>query len=914
MKKILEKSLNNALVLLLVLNLVSYQIILPITISHAEDTVVETTENTSESSPADSSDEADDEADTDEEDDAAEAEDTSPAEAQTEEEDDEVTPAATEELAPVSSVESVVVPEAVLPSGEDSAEENADVCACRDVADENANNEQASCPSDCACCQTEVVQVNVAEDVASTAEALSETGNNTVTGEVAIDQTVQLDPATDETLVVTQEETNNDGEDDNDNDSDSCEHDCGDDAQDNQAVVVTGDALAGAESVNHINTNIYTDNGVQFEENITGEFAGDINLVEVFEDVLDGAQKLNEENEKAFEQIVVTNVNVAEKVENTVIANADSGDNLVEAIDGIAEVATGTAQAVASAVNFVNTNIVGNNWLLAEINIFGNWTGNLIVPGEGLLDLPSAGMIFESITNTNLAKSITNFLSADANSGDNSVSSVSGDVEVVTGDAVAVSSGTTLVNTNIVNNNWFLLMINNAGSWTGQVFNWNNGEKELAYEYDFGSLEGADAPVTKYVSVNNYNSAEEVTNSVSASANSGGNVVSEVAGDVSVKTGDAVALASAFNFINTNIVGNNWFMAVVNNAGTWSGDLIFGYPDLSVDLSADKNSLEPGKDLTYTLHYRNNGQAKCGNVELMLSLPENLFYQSDSLGAVQKRGNDYFWKASGLRPGEERTFSVRVLLDPKTKSGDAELESLAAVKTDTQEVELNNNYATDSISVTFSQVTIQEGLPEKDGKLSVKREGDSSVAVGSISTQTIFVKNSGKETLYNLEVKEGIKNPAGEKMVEYIWPIEKLKKGQTATIQYQIFAGPELALGNYRHSASAKGLDQYGREVESEKASVLVAFFRPASEAVALGGTEENSALSAGADGATEVSGTAMPEILGMASETRNINWQWLLLLLLVPVAYYVRKEKVYRWEKIQKFSRQMGSFLSSFL
>ncbi|MFA5962289.1 MAG: hypothetical protein WC848_06420 [Parcubacteria group bacterium] len=928
MQKISDKILNNALVLLVILNLASYQVVLPIAISRADDTDSgTTTEVKAEESSSDSDSGADKEDEKIEEEKKAEVDEKEDATTEEKKSDLKV---AEPEVKPVPEVdlvttgagsadadEPLVVSDdavsAVIQSDTAAEVEAENTCACQKDPEEN-NDEEKTCSSDCACgqpadCQSAVVQTNVAQEVINTTEAVAVTGENTIAGVVAgMNSTEVVEQNSDQ---VQDADTDNNA--DRNTNKDNSEPEA---SEEKQAQIITGDATAGAVAVNEINTNIYTDNGVQYQQNITGDFTGDINLIETFDSVLDSAQKLNEENQKALEKVTVTNVNVAEKVENTVLANANSGDNLVEALDSAAEIVTGSAQALAGAVNYINTNIVGNNWLFAQINILGNWTGDLIVPGEGLFELPSAGMVFENITNINLAKSITNFLSSDANSGDNSVTSATGDVMVATGDATATSNGTTLVNTNIANNNWFYLLINNAGNWTGQVFNWNNGNASLAYEYNFGSQMGADAPVTKSVSVNNYNSAEEVSNTVVARANTGENSISEVVGDATIATGDAVARASAFNFINTNIVGNNWFMAVVNNAGTWNGDLVFGYPDLAVDLSADKNTLEPGQSLTYAVKYKNSGQAKCGNVELMLSLPDNFFYQSDSLGAARKNGNDYFWSAPGLKAGEEKTFSVTVLLDPNTGANVASLESVAGVKTDTQEVALANNYAsekTDLIFLADSSVMIQNGLPEKNGKLSVTRQEEATVAVGSISGHSIFVKNSGKDTLYNLEVKEAIKNPSGETMVEYVWPIEKLKKGQTATIQYQIFVDPAMALGDYKYVASAVAIDYYGRQVESKKASKTVAFIGGAPGQTNAYASDENGLISPEAVLAPEEVNT-IPEVLGTATEANKIAWQWFLVLMLVPLAFYAQRKEIYRWETIQKFSRQMGSFLSSFL
>jgi hypothetical protein len=304
----------------------------------------------------------------------------------------------------------------------------------------------------------------------------------------------------------------------------------------------------------------------------------------------------------------------------------------------------------------------------------------------------------------------------------------------------------------------------------------------------------------------------------------------------------------------------------------------------------------------------------------MLSLPEYFIYQSDSLGSARKSGNDYFWSMPGLKAGEEKTFNVMVILDPTTTKNVVSLESVAGVKTGTQEINLADNYESEKTNLIFltdSSVIIQNdayALPKKQSKLSIAREEDSSALVGSVSTHSIFVKNSGKGSLYNIEVKEIIKNPAGEKLAEYIWPIAELKKGQTATIQYQIFVDPSMTLGDYELTASAKAVDYYGRKVEGEKVSKTVAFIGGVPTQAVTSSIDESSFSSSDPEASlTSEETNNAQEILGM-TDAKKIAWQWFFTLFLIPLAYYVHREKGYRWETIQKFSRQIGSFLSTFL
>lgn len=912
MKKIADKILNTAIVIVVILNLLSYQLFLPSLLSHAQEANDTAAEVSIAPEPSDSVSAPKEESDT--KDEAVEP----PVEEVVPPKEDTVDPIAEESVVP--TVEVIAPVEAEIPAGQENLAENT-IPADNDapIVSGNLQPENNDCDSSCsaeesACpapdCAGALSSANTVENSANIAEAVSNTGGNVIENPATIGAE-NNEPITDESnpknSPVGETENNPAGNDAAEvSESEYI-------APEKPAVIETGDAAAKTLAVNAVNTNIYTENGAEYIKNITEDYTGDVNLLEAFNDILDSAQNLNQENQEAVEHITIINANTAEKVENIAVAEASSGDNTILNGSGTADIKTGDAEASASIFNLINTNIVGDNWLFAVINNVGNWTGDLIVPGAGLLNAPPADMVFDKIVNNNLAENIKNFLSSSANSGGNASDSKSGSAEIGTGEAVASSSAVNIVNTNITRNNWFFLMINNSGQWLGKVVNWNGEDPNqgTAYEYDFGSLSEFYQP-SKIVSVYNSNKAEEVANTVSASANTGDNRAS-AEGDAAISTGNASAWASAFNFVNTNITGNNWLFGVVNNAGNWKGDVVFAYPDLSIGLSADKEKIQPGDSLVYTITYKNGGKAKCGNVDLMLSLPEYFSYQSDSQGGVRSSGRDYFWSVAGLDPGEEESFRVTVDSDIQTPRDVLSLESVAGVKTDTEEKELSNNYDSEKTGLLFitnPQITIQNNvlaIPKSRAKLSIERREDATVAVGNISNHSILVKNRGKEILYNVEVKERIKNPAGEKMAEYVWQIAKLKKGQSALIEYQIFADPLIALGGYKHTASARAIDYYGRKVEGKSVSQIVAFVSGSSSHVIVGAGEELVPT-------VEAAETSTPAVLGVRNSARDIPWQWLLALLALPLAQMIRKKKLYQKRRLVRLVRQTSSAIFSFL
>jgi len=74
--------------------------------------------------------------------------------------------------------------------------------------------------------------------------------------------------------------------------------------------------------------------------------------------------------------LTVNNTNTA-NITNNAKAYANTGDNTANLNGGDAGITTGDAGAYSNVVNFVNTNIVGSNWLYGMVNIMGTWRGNV---------------------------------------------------------------------------------------------------------------------------------------------------------------------------------------------------------------------------------------------------------------------------------------------------------------------------------------------------------------------------------------------------------------------------------------------------------------------------------------------------------------------------------------------------------
>lgn len=96
-----------------------------------------------------------------------------------------------------------------------------------------------------------------------------------------------------------------------------------------------------------------------------------------------GDRSLNSAQATQNSEITTVQENNA-KIVNKLNLSANTGKNTaVSNNQGDTEIKTGDAKIIANLVNFVNNNIVGNGKLFVTvINVFKNWTGDLITPGQ----------------------------------------------------------------------------------------------------------------------------------------------------------------------------------------------------------------------------------------------------------------------------------------------------------------------------------------------------------------------------------------------------------------------------------------------------------------------------------------------------------------------------------------------------
>ncbi len=392
--------------------------------------------------------------------------------------------------------------------------------------------------------------------------------------------------------------------------------------------VTTGDANVNGTVVTAVNTNV--DEAVVATFNVADNHTGDIILAPQSAssvcpsgcgagsaaDSGNGADSTNTASVSAITNPNTFQANTAD-VGSTLILTADSGSNQTNKnTGGDSTITTGDANVSGSAVNFLNNNLAGGV-LYNVVNIYGNLIGDIILPpsavatgsgqttpaasgaaniGNGTGSQKTAGVTTADNSRTFQANAadIGNNMVLSANTGTNNTSgNTNGDAAVQSGTANVLAKSLTVANTNVSNGTVWLVLINEAGHWVGQILGAPAGATSAGSEGTTLSV----APNGNVSATNTGNGADsnnlaqnnsqtnatvsqsnlaKIMNKLLLTANTGSNMASDnTGGDSTIKTGDATVIANILNFVNNNISADGRLVVtVINVFGSWIGDFV----------------------------------------------------------------------------------------------------------------------------------------------------------------------------------------------------------------------------------------------------------------------------------------------------------------------------------------------------
>ncbi|GEM_PF-6226043 len=509
--------------------------------------------------------------------------------------------------------------------------------------------------------------------------------------------------------------------------------------------VVTGEALVTANLVNFVNTNIIGKDFWQAIVNIFATQENDLDLTQIqgyenFEPALISVLATNQYTTDGLVNLALANFLSQFRIynqNNAIVVNnlellANSGGNSLVGDQG--RITTGEASAQANVFNLVNTNLIGSDWFFGIINIFGQLNGDIILPyeldflmpenlsvnsnlpptltqasGDNFENTATAAAVKEvNLNNYNQAQLINN-LEVMANSGNNTAT---GSGTIQTGNATALASLLNIINTNIFDSHWLLLVLHHPGDWQGKIVGWwgyslNMGEYSLVWVKlpslgeDVLGVANENKAAASQVEIVNENEAK-VINNLKVTADSGFN--QSQGEEVVMQTGNATALAKVVNVVNTNIFGNHWFFCMINVLGNWFGDLIFPRPDLSVRIISEKSTIFPGEEISYLITYQNEGRLAAKQTRVIDTLPAGMSFLSASQGGTYKEGK-VVWALETLPSGRGGTLSLTLKAESNLSSGEELTNSVLITSvTDEPQKENNNSLATVLVALPASLV------------------------------------------------------------------------------------------------------------------------------------------------------------------------------------------------------------------
>jgi hypothetical protein len=257
---------------------------------------------------------------------------------------------------------------------------------------------------------------------------------------------------------------------------------------------------------------------------------------------------------------------------NTATTEAMTGGNTISDT-GTSTIISGDAIAATDIVNVTNTNSINSN---VDIAIQNQLSGDDHVHLEDLVGnstacnctlsttSPSLSSLTSSTTNTT---DISNVTVVRADTGNNNASSTQAGI-IYTGNAYAVANVLNIANTNFINSNYLMYILNNFGNMSGDIV-----LPTAAALAEFLNSHNDDlSHALTTLSSSNQNSAE-VNNTVTTNASSGNNI-NTVTGTSSVgfiQTGDSQSGANVLNNINQNYIGGNAIGLSFHIFGNWSG-------------------------------------------------------------------------------------------------------------------------------------------------------------------------------------------------------------------------------------------------------------------------------------------------------------------------------------------------------
>jgi uncharacterized repeat protein (TIGR01451 family) len=611
-------------------------------------------------------------------------------------------------------------------------------------------------------------------------------------------------------------------------------------AGDGGAAIVSGSAVASANVINVVNTNIFDSRGfLIFLNALFSNASVDLRNIDFFGDGSGNGCAV--ESCVGQEQLSLENTNDA-FVTNDVVVRAITGENTASSTVGDASAQTGNAYASANVINVVNTNLTRTNYLLLAFNGFGDFAGNIILPNQEFFSRffqegASIGSASTTVESENTAD-ITTTVNATAETGGNTASTTDGTAAVLSGNAHAGTNVINETNSNLFGGSSLYILFRVYGTWGGSIFglppgiSWTETPSGIAlFSDDTSTASGPSGnPSGGELSVKNTNTAS-ILNNVSVYALTGENKVESETGDALVASGDAYASANIINVANTNVVGRNWIFAIFNIFGDWNGNITFGQPDLWLGARAESpdNPLRPGSEVIYHFTVTNRGDSDATNVVINGTTKNNLLSFESDTGTPGRQGR---WNIGAVPRGETVEVTYRGTVAGDIPYGIFSAATLAEVTSDQGDNNPSDN--TESLALVVSNPDPVIGAPRgpraetPDPQLSVIKMSSTTEPVRAPASvdYSILVKNKGGSA-YDAVLVDTLRSETGEVLHEQTWELGEILPNEEIRVTYTVTFGTATTPGVYTNIADVKArarspVSQYSVEANATPAEYSI--------------------------------------------------------------------------------------------
>jgi hypothetical protein len=410
--------------------------------------------------------------------------------------------------------------------------------------------------------------------------------------------------------------------------------------------VATGNAQALATVLNLLQSSAALTGGglTLFTTDIQGDATGNL--------LIDPAALMDPEvkNQSQYGDIEINNHQEG-RIQNDISLDALSGDASAVDNTNAGNISTGDANAVANVINLINAVIAANQSFLGVVNIYGNYSGDILLPEASLNALlasngavPAEAVLGDDTTDiqTSSSQHISNNTELSAVSGAAVANDNTKIGDVTTGESLTKLTILNLTGHSVTAENSLLVFVNVLGKWVGVIMDAPQGATAAALTGGASATDNAapaleDGANTSIHSDGESESSESesnkdvelesdygITNNIRANARSGDASAEGNFSAGNVKTGKATASASIANLINSAFSLSNWFgVLFINVFGSWTGNFGVAQPENNTANNGSENNGNPsvagqvsGASAPYTMRVFNFSGGSGGALSL----------------------------------------------------------------------------------------------------------------------------------------------------------------------------------------------------------------------------------------------------------------------------------------------------------